>query len=136
MKKTDFWGNKPKLTCSDKERKSCCLRPLFVKDETDIKIAQVILNYFNAVRKMWPNSWNGVIDNNILNKTTGYIALMKLFKDLYLNIDKEIPTTDDFYSLLAKVQIKDGDFSRDSYAPGGTGEGKLYQELRKSIFDT
>lgn len=133
LKKTDFWGNKQKLTCSDKERSFCCLRPLFVKDETDIKIAQVILNYFNAVRKMWPDSWNIVRDNNILNKTTGYIALMKLFKDLYLNINKEIPTIDDFYSILAKMQLKDGDFTRDNYPSGGQGEGKLYNELKKCI---
>ena len=136
LKKTDFWGNKQKLTCSDKERNTYCLRPLFIKDETDIKIAQVILNYFNAVRKMWPNSWNLVENNNILNKTTGYIALMKLFKDLYLSIDREIPTIDDFYSLLEKVQLKDREFSREHFPSGGQGEGKLYQELRKSIFGT
>jgi len=136
LKKTDFWGNKQKLTCSDKERNTYCLRPLFIKDETDIKIAQVILNYFNAVRRMWPNSWNRVENNNILNKTTGYIALMKLFKDLYLNINKEIPTIDDFYSLLEKVQLKDGEFSREHFPSGGQGEGKLYQELRKSILGT
>jgi len=134
LKKTDFWGNKQKLTCSDKERNTCCLRPLFVKDETDIKIAQVILNYFNAVRKKWPNSWDRVENNNILNKTTGYIALMKLFKDLYLNINKEIPSIDDFYSLLAQVQLKDGEFSRENYPSGGTGEGKLYNDLKDYIF--
>lgn len=135
LKRTDFWGNRQKLTYTGKELNKYCLRALFVEDDSDVKIAQVILNYFIAVRKKWPNSWDTVQPNNILNKTTGFIALMKLFKDLYLHIGKEVPSIGDFYSLLAKVPINDGDFTRHRFPSGGSGENDLYKELRISIFN-
>lgn len=133
LKRTDFWGNRQKLTYTNKELKTYCLRALFVEDETDVKIAQIILNYFNAVRKQWPKSWDNVEKNNILNKSTGFIALMKLFKDMYLYINKEIPSTDDFYNLFQKSQFKDESFTSDAFPSGGKGEGKLYQQLKESI---
>lgn len=132
LKKTDFWGKRQKLTYSEQEAKACCLRPLFIEDESDIKIAQIILNYFNAVRRRWPNSWNIVQKNNILNKTTGYIALMKFFKDLYLEFNTVIPSTDDFYSRLMRVNIEDGDFTREKYPSGGSGENALYKKFKES----
>lgn len=134
LKRTDFWGNRQKLTYTDKELKTYCLRALFVEDETDVKIAQVVLNYFSAVRKRWPESWNNVENNNILNKTTGFIAFMKLFKDIYTYIDREIPSIEDFYSMFELVPIKDGDFTREDYPSGGSGENKLYKNIKESIF--
>ena len=107
-----------------------------VEDESDVKIAQVILNYFIAVRKKWPTSWNEVKSNNILNKTTGFIALMKLFKDVYLSINKEIPSISDFYSMFENVSIEDDNFTRQNFPSGGSGENELYQVFRKSIFNT
>ena len=136
LKRTDFWGNRQKLIYTNKELNKYCLRALFVEDESDVKIAQVILNYFIAVRKRWPNSWNEVKSNNILNKTTGFIALMKLFKDIYLSINKEIPSISDFYSMFENVSIEDGDFTRQNFPSGGSGENELYQVFRKSIFNT
>ena len=136
LKRTDFWGNRQKLIYTNKELNKYCLRALFVEDESDVKIAQVILNYFIAVRKKWPNSWNEVKSNNILNKTTGFIALMKLFKDIYLSINKEIPSISDFYSMFENVSIEDGDFTRQNFPSGGSGENELYQVFRKSIFNT
>lgn len=134
LKRKDFWGSRVnRLTCTEQEKKTFCLRPLFVEDESDVKIAQVILNYFNAVRKKWPNSWDKVENNNILNKTTGFIALMKLFKVVYLNINKEIPSIEEFYSKLDKVDLKDGDFSRENYPSGGDGESLLWNHFKKSI---
>ncbi len=136
LKRKDFWGNKQKLTCTDKEKTMFCLRPLFVEDETDVKLAQVILNYFNAVKRKWPNSWNNVENNNILNKTTGFIALMKFFKIVYLRINNEIPSIDDFYSIINRVQLKDGEFTRYKYPSGGSGENDLFKEFKDSVSDS
>ena len=136
MKRKDFWGNKQKLICTATEKETYCLRPLFVEDESDVKIAQVILNYFNAVKKRWPRSWNTVENNNILNKTTGYIALMRFFKVVYLTIDKEIPSIDDFYSMFKKVQLEDGNFSRENYPSGGSGENQLLKRFKESVLDS
>jgi DGQHR domain-containing protein len=133
LKRKDFWGNKQKLTCTDKEKSSLCLRPLFVEDESDVKIAQVILNYFNAVKKRWPKSWDTVENNNILNKTTGFIALMKFLKAAYLTIDKEIPSIDDFFNIFKKTRLEDGQFSRDNFPSGGSGENELYKRFKESV---
>ena len=136
LKRKDFWGNKQKLICTAAEKETYCLRHLFVEDESDVKIAQVILNYFNAVKKRWPRSWNTVENNNILNKTTGYIALMRFFKVVYLTIDKEIPSIDDFYSMFIKVQLEDGHFSRKNYPSGGSGENQLLKRFKESVLDS
>lgn len=134
LKRKDYWGHKQKLICTDKEKQMLCLRPLFVDDESDVKIAQVILNYFNAVKKRWPESWSIVENNNILNKTTGFIALMKLFKDLYLYINQEVPSSDMFYSMFERVVLQDGSFTRAAYSPGATGENELYKQFNAQVF--
>lgn len=130
LKRTDFWGNRQKLTYTNKDIKKHCLRALFIEDESDVKIAQVILNYFLAIKKRWPNSWDLVEPNNILNKTTGFIALMRFFKDLYLDIAKEVPSMEDFYLRLKDVLVQDGQFTRENYPSGAVGEKDLYEKLK------
>jgi DGQHR domain-containing protein len=75
------------------------LRNIFIDDVDDYKIAQIIWNYFNAVQRKWPNAWNELKPNMILNRSTGFIALMRFFKHAYLHFDRigEIITKEDFY---------------------------------------
>jgi len=130
LKKKDFWGNHQRLSYTEKELQKYCLRKLFIEDETDVKIGQIIVNYFCAVRKKWPNSWNEVAVNNILNKSTGYTALMQYFKEVYIKLGKEVPSVDDFYSVFSSIELEDGAFTRDEYATGRIGESKLYKALK------
>jgi DGQHR domain-containing protein len=116
---------------TDKELKTYFLRNIFIDDENDINIAQIIWNYFYAVQQKWPNAWNTVKDNNILNKSTGFIGLMRFFKDAYLSFNRfgDVITKDEFANIFNKINIDEDDFNTQNYIPGTSGQTKLYKNL-------
>lgn len=115
-----------------KEKDRLFLRNLFIEDTQDIKIAQNIWNYFYAVSQKWPTAWNTVANNNILNKSTGFVALMKFFKDSYLSFNKpdNVISKESFTKCFENISLKDQDFNRDKYVPGGIGQSTLYKDLK------
>lgn len=126
-----FANNKPEYA-SEKEASKLILRKLFIDDESDVKITQIVINYFQAVQEKWNYSWNNVFKNNILNKSTGYIALMKFFKDAcyYLRKDDEdVISKERFIELFNKINIEDRSFTTEKYLPGAKGQNDLYKEL-------
>lgn len=105
-------------------------RRLFEEDKDEF-IAKNLLNYFNAVSNRWPHSWNEKAEGNILNKSTGLLALMRLYKDVVNLIgiyDGEIEESS-FAHYLNKVDISDGGFNRAKYVPGTSGQSKLYHVM-------
>jgi DGQHR domain-containing protein len=84
---------------SDKAR--LIFRDLFVA-QRDAEIAKILWNYFDAVRRRWPQSWNIVQTGNILNRTTGFGALMRFLRPAYLSIatSATVPKTESFYSIF------------------------------------
>jgi DGQHR domain-containing protein len=110
------------------------LRNLFI-DKKDADIARIIWNYFSAVQKRWPGAWDNVESEMILNKSTGFIALMRFFKDAYIFIKKnfigEVATTDEFYKIFKRIGIGETEFNRKKYLPGSGGQGTLYKDLLK-----
>ncbi|MES2544810.1 MAG: DGQHR domain-containing protein [Bacteroidota bacterium] len=104
------------------------------KEESDIKIVQVVLNYFISISKKWSNPWN---DNTILVKSTGIIAFMKFFNYLIQNkfLPKEkyfldrIITVDEFDEIFGIIDIDDADFNNQNFPSGGIGQSKLKNEL-------
>lgn len=135
-----FFGTKKPDYASEKESTKLFLRKIFIDDETDRKLTQLIINYFQAVQIKWPNSWNNVVNNNILNKSTGYIALMKFFKDACLHLRKnenDIVSKESFIKLFENIDIDDNSFTTEKYIPGGKGQSDLYKEfLLKSGLNT
>lgn len=109
------------------------LRNIFIEDTSDVKIAQIILNYFRAVQNKWPKAWNNATTNNILNKSTGFVALMKFFKDAYLYYDSigSIISTEQFDYCFKNISLTEEDFNRDKYVPGGIGQSALYQDIKE-----
>lgn len=109
------------------------LRNIFIDDITDIKIAQIIWNYFWAVQNKWPSDWNNVINNNILNKSTGFVALMRFFKDAYLSFNKigEVISKEEFKTIFDNIDLKSGDFNTQKYLPGTKGQSQLYKDLKE-----
>jgi len=107
------------------------LRNIFITDEDDYKIAQIIWNYFNAVQRKWPNAWNDLKPNMILNRSTGFIALMRFFKHAYLHFNRigEIVTKEEFYSIFETISIEEHQFNKEIYIPGSSGQGQLYKDL-------
>ncbi|AMQ01857.1 DGQHR domain-containing protein [Pedobacter cryoconitis] len=116
---------------SGKELHRLFLRNIFILDDNDIQIAQIIFNYFYAVSMKWPDAWNSGADNNILNKSTGFSALMRFFKDAYLSFNRigEIISKDDFIRIFASIQIPEANFTKEVYIPGSSGQGQLYRDL-------
>lgn len=117
---------------NEKESNKLFLRNIFIDDQNDIKIAQILWNYFYAVQQKWPTAWNVPANNNILNKSTGFIALMRFLKDAYLSLDKigEVPDKDEFIRIFKDIELVDSDFNREKYVPGGIGQSKLYNDLK------
>lgn len=134
MKDRDFLKRNPtrKLPDIDPGEK----RQLFLFDwfrnEEDPKIAKLMMNYFLAVQKRWPTAWNAPMDSGlVLNRTTGYLGLMKFFKDACLNltIEPNIPHVDQFFAIFRKVELEDKDFTKEKFIPGTTGQRDLYRML-------
>ncbi|MFY0644232.1 MAG: DGQHR domain-containing protein [Bacteroidia bacterium] len=124
-------ANKPDYALK-KDENRLILRKLFIDDESDEKITQLIVNYFLAVQKKWPNSWNTVVNDNILNKSTGYIALMKFFRIVCLNIqtdEDDVIEQDRFDEIFTKINIPDMSFTNRNYIPGGKGQSVLFKEI-------
>jgi hypothetical protein len=114
-----------------KDLEKWILRNMFIDDEADINITQLIANYFLAVRQKWPQAWDKVQNNNILNKSTGFIALMKFFRNAYLSFNKpnQVISKEEFYTLFNKILLSEDSFTKDRYLPGTKGQSDLYRDL-------
>lgn len=105
-------------------------RNLFI-DEKDAEIARIIWNFYDAVQERWHSAWWPVKEEMILNKSTGFIALMRFLRDCYITFDRigEVINKDEFSKILKRIDIKAEDFNRDNYIPGSGGQSKLYKDL-------
>ena len=128
-KDRDLYMRGKKITKADlKELRQFIFRNMMI-EERDDDIAVIIFNYFSAVRNRWPEAWDNFGQGNILNRTNGFKALMRLLKPVYLYLvaPGEIPTIEQFSSVFNK--ISSNDFSSDTYKPGSSGESLLYNTL-------
>ncbi len=126
-------GKKPKKF-NEKELISRPLRNLFI-DEQDATIAKIIWEYFKAIEIRWPKAWGLVEPEMILNKSTGFIALMNLFKDLYVH-ENEIGEVIDhqvYLNYFKKSTLNDVDFNRQNFIPGSGGQSVLYKTLKEQV---
>lgn len=117
---------------TENELQKLFLRNIFIDDFDDIKIAQIIWNYFYAVQQKWPNAWNVTKNDNILNKSTGFIALMMFFKDAYLSFNKigTVISKEEFITCFENIELLDEDFNTAKYVPGGKGISSLYKDFK------
>jgi len=99
--------------------------------EQDQDIALVLWHFFGAVRHRWPDGWGRVEQGNILNRTTGFAALMRFLRPAYNAFGKPgaVPPRSHFDELFARIRLGDHQFTPERYAPGGTGEAALAREL-------
>jgi DGQHR domain-containing protein len=131
MKDRDILKRGKKLEkINENELKIRFFRNWFIDNE-DNKIAELLWNYFLAIKRHWPLSWG----TTILTKSTGIIAFLKFLSPLVnkIGINKVI-TVDEFYTIISKIDIKDGsgsesDFNTQKYIPGAKGQSDLYKDL-------
>lgn len=132
MKDRDLLKKKKKMDYPY-DRKRQIFRDLFI-EEKDEYILNTLWNFFGAVSQKWIKAWNNNEKGNILNKSTGIIALMRLLKDIFINIEYNKDTTMDKYIELFSISsMKDEDFSPENYLPGSSGQSKLYKDLKDSL---
>jgi len=125
---------KPLKKIDEEESKGLIFRNTFI-DEKDENIAKIIWSYFSAVSDRWPIAWNENIEGLILNRTTGFGALMRFLRPAYLFIKKrigmnEMPAKNDFLEIFKKIDLKDEDFNSKRFIPGSGGESNLLKELK------
>lgn len=128
-KDRDLYMRGKKITKADlKELQQFIFRNMMI-EERDDDIAVIIFNYFSAVKNRWPEAWDNFGQGNILNRTNGFRALMRLLKPIYLYLVSpgEIPSIEQFSSVFNKISTND--FSSDTYKPGSSGESLLYNTL-------
>lgn len=114
------------------ESKRLIFRNMMV-DDRDLEIADVIWNYFAAVRSRWPNAWNNMGRGAVLNKTNGFRALMRFLRPAYLSIAKpgEVPNREGFENIFRVIRINEAEFNTELFPPGTSGEGALFRRLRE-----
>lgn len=103
--------------------------------EGDLKIYEIVFNYFRAVQNKWPKAWaEKQRQGNLLPKSNAFKALMRHLKNnVYLEIVGDdigrVPTIEEFSTKLVKVGLTDEDFTTKNFAPGSGGESKFYKVL-------
>lgn len=112
------------------EEKWYIFRNMFI-DEKDGEIARVVWNYFEAVEKRWPDAWPTRQEGLVLNRTTGFGALMRFLPTIYTHLGKpgEVVSARRFLDVLMRVQLQDQDFTSERFKPGTSGEAELYRQL-------
>ena len=115
---------------SGSERDRQIFRNWFI-DERDVHITLILWNYFLAVQARWPNSWNNVVQGNILNRTTGFGALMRFLRVACNSREKpgDVVLREEFAEIFANMTLEEGQFTPDDYVPGSSGERKLFDAL-------
>ena len=119
----------PKPSEAEVRTKKLVFRNWFI-DGQDSNIAQTMVNYFAAVRDIWPLAWNPKTPGLILNRTTGYNALMRFLPMVIFRLGLEtVHSVDEFSAVLQKVTLKEHEFTPDQFKPGSSGEGQMYRRL-------
>lgn len=126
-------GKKPHHASADELRK-LVFRNMFL-DERDLDIADIIFNYFNAVKERWPQAWNRGGDGAVLNKTNGFRALMRALRPIYLHLTQpgNSVSKEDFKKILSQAALTDDDFTVQNYKPGTSGETGIYRDLMDQL---
>ncbi len=123
---------------SEGELRKCPFRGLFIK-KRDLDIAEILFNYFSAVKKKWPNSWNDLgTSGNLLPRSNAFKALMKfLHLDVYPKLAKDdwgrIPTTREFIPYFEELDLRDSDFTTKNFVPGSGGQSMFLKMLRGQL---
>lgn len=121
---------------TEKENKKYFFRPLFL-DKDDAKIAQAMWDFFKAVERKWPIAWREVTPNRILNRSTGFLALMRFMSTVYQEkgIVGDVISSKEFDAILESIDLEDDSFTKENYIPGSSGQSQLYKDLlEKSSF--
>lgn len=122
-------GNKP-LRATPAEEQTLIFRNMFF-DSRDADIARVLWNYFRAVEERWDKFWREVHQGNVLNRTTGFRALMQFLPHVYLSLGKpgDVPSKERFAEVFSRIRLEGTDITPENYPPGTSGQTLLRRHL-------
>lgn len=110
-------------------------RPWFIEEKDEL-IARVIIDYFSEVARRW-QAWDEVETGNILNRSTGFLALVGLMSDIFKKRDPTLtprPVLQEaFRTVLGAVDLESEDFKREAFIPGSAGRSALLARLRTGL---
>lgn len=114
----------PLVYANEEIQKKLILRNLFI-DEQDEIIAVIINNYFNAVKKCWPISWEET--GFVLARTIGFNALMTILPIVVekIGIYNQIIETRQFEEVFRELNLSDDDFKEEEYNLSGYGQSEI-----------
>lgn len=125
-----YMRGKVPIKAGVQESKALIFRNMLI-DKRDMEIADVLWNFFDAVRSRWPTAWNYTGTGLILNRTNGFRGLMRFLRPAYLSLvaPGEVPRREQFEKTFGRIKMKDEDFTTDNFKPGTSGEVALYNML-------
>lgn len=96
-------------------------------------IYKILWNYFKAMSQILQDDW--LNDYSILNKTTGYNAVIKLFGDiLELGLENGDLSEAFFFKTLSPLSKLSGSISSEIYGASGLyASNSLYKDMRKAL---
>lgn len=113
---------------------SLIFRDRFINGK-DAEIALIVWNYLGTIKRKWPVLWDEIGMRGSVSDKKIYKPLMRLlpliYKQFALNID--IPTENDFWVIVNRINFKSLNFNRKLYFQGKTGEDKLFNDLSKAF---
>ena len=100
-------------------------------DDRDAEIAKILWEYFKAVETRWPQAWPTPAPGNILNRTTGFAALMRFLRDAYVSLAEpgQLVPMNDFLDIFMRIDLDDLDLTSLQYKTGSGGEAALYRDF-------
>ncbi|MFS0819197.1 DGQHR domain-containing protein [Lysinibacillus sp. 1P01SD] len=96
---------------------------------------KILNNYFDSLSEVLYKDWESG-DKSIIKKTTGYNALMLLFKDLFvIGFENGTLSKDFFDNYLSKLKILNGKINASNFESSGQQSAKnLYLNFKELIF--
>lgn len=111
------------------------LRSYFIA-ENEKKIADILWDYFSAVKNAFLNEWEVDPTNHLLRKTVGFSALIKIFNNLASNINFEDADYKNIFNDFfknAKSGLGDNPFSVDKYGSSEGEAGRMAREIMEAV---
>ncbi len=104
----------------------------YVNNKMDV-LYKILLNYFNAFQTVFAKDWGD--SKSILNKTTGYNAIMLLFKPIYLYCKENKSFTQErITAIISPLRTLDGTINTENYSgSGAASSAKLFDAMRSLI---
>jgi DGQHR domain-containing protein len=105
----------------------------FYLSQNDKAIYKILYNFFNAFKTVFINDWGN--QRSLLTKTTGYNAMMLLFKELYnIGFINNDLSEEFFYSHIKKLKYMEGEINSSNFGASGFKASKdLYIAFRKQL---